>query len=169
MTAVLPVKTDAQLDLVLERVVDIPKSQIWKAWTTPELLTPWFCPKPWSVSECRIDLKPGGEFFTRMRGPEGEDMPNAGCYLEVIPETSLVWTNTLLPGFRPADLPAGDEMGCNFPFTGQILLEDHPTGAKYIAIARHATAADAQKHVAMGFEEGWGICLDQLVAFVKTW
>ena len=50
------------LDLVLERVVDVPAHLIWKAWTEPEELKPWFCPKPWRTTEAEIDLRPGGIF-----------------------------------------------------------------------------------------------------------
>src|SRR5206468_371676 len=35
------------LDLVLERVVDVPREQVWRAWTTPEHLMKWFTPVPW--------------------------------------------------------------------------------------------------------------------------
>ena len=51
---------DPTRDLVLERTVDVPPAQVWAAWTDPELLKVWFCPAPWRVSECAIDLRPGG-------------------------------------------------------------------------------------------------------------
>ena len=34
--------TDATLDLVLERYVDVPVEQVWAAWTQPSLLVQWF-------------------------------------------------------------------------------------------------------------------------------
>jgi uncharacterized protein YndB with AHSA1/START domain len=37
-------------------------------------------------------------------------------------------------------------------------------GTLYRATGRHATQADADQHAAMGFEVGWGLALDQLVA-----
>jgi uncharacterized protein YndB with AHSA1/START domain len=52
--------------------------------------------------DCEIDLRPGGIFRTTMRSPEGEEFPNFGCYLEVIPNEQLIWTNALQPGYRPA-------------------------------------------------------------------
>lgn len=60
---------NALLDLVLERIVDVPKEMIWRAWTEPTLLMPWFCPKPWTVVACEIDLRPGGQFSTTMQSP----------------------------------------------------------------------------------------------------
>ena len=57
---------------------------------------------PWKVTECQIDLTPGGQFRTVMQSPEGEAFPHIGCYLEIVPNEKLVWTNALQPGYAPA-------------------------------------------------------------------
>ncbi|HVL12373.1 MAG TPA: SRPBCC family protein [Gemmata sp.] len=152
---------DPKLDLVLERVIDVPRRLVWEAWTRPEHLKEWFCPKPWGVSDCEIDLRPGGIFRTTMRSPEGQEFPNVGCYLEVVPLERLVFTSVLLPGYRPA--PAGD-----LPFTAIVTMEDRGAGTRYVAAALHADEAGRDKHEAMGFHAGWGKALDQLVALAKT-
>jgi len=155
-----PIQIDPRLDLVLERVVDVPPSLVWKAWTTPEHLKQWFCPKPWSTIECEIDLRPGGIFKTVMQSPEGEVMPaGIGCYVELIENERLIWTDALQPGYRPS---------AESFFTGIILMEPHGTGTKYTAIARHKDEEGAKKHAEMGFLVGWGIALDQLVDYMKT-
>ena len=33
---------DSRLDLQFERIIDVPKELVWKAWTSPEHLMPWF-------------------------------------------------------------------------------------------------------------------------------
>lgn len=160
-------KINPELDLILERVVDVPPELVWKAWTSPEHLVHWFCPKPWSVSKCEIDLKPGGAFLTTMCSPEGEEHPNVGCYLEVVENKKLVWTDALLPGFRPSALPVS---GSSLFFTGKILIRPEGKDGKstrYTAIALHRDSVDKHKHAEMGFHEGWGTCLEQLVAYVK--
>lgn len=154
-------KPDPKLDLVLERVVDVPPELVWKAWTVPEHLVKWFTPAPWTVSECQIDLRPGGMFRTVMRSPQGEEFPNAGCYLEIVPNERLIWTSALLPGYRPAE-------STPLTFTGAILLERSGSGTKYTAIAMHRDEAGCKEHEQMGFHEGWGKALDQLVAMAKT-
>ncbi len=40
-------------------------------------------------------------------------------------------------------------------------------GTKYTAIVLHADESSRAKHEAMGFHEGWGTALDQLVEHVK--
>lgn len=155
---------DPKLDLVLERVVDVSPRLIWRAWTEPQHLMPWFCPRPWSTVECRIDLRPGGEFYTRMRSPDGVDMDGgAGCYLEVVPERRLVWTSALGPGYRPL---AGQPE--ELLFTAYILIEPQGERTKYTAIAMHPDEAGAKRHEEMGFHDGWGTALDQLVEYMKT-
>jgi uncharacterized protein YndB with AHSA1/START domain len=164
MTRAAIVTIDPKLDLVLERDIDIPRELVWKCWTVPEHLMKWFTPAPWQTIACAIDLRPGGIFHTTMRGPEGQEFPNAGCYLEVIENERLVWTTTLGPGFRPSD-----PVSCGpFHMTGIVQLEPKGRGTKYTAMALHGTEDAAKQHAAMGFEEGWGTALDQLVAHAKT-
>ena len=151
-------KPDPKLDLVLERVVDVPRELVWAAWTKPKHIVKWFTPAPWITTHCEIDLRPGGMFRTTMRSPEGKDFPNTGCYLEVVPNERLVFTDTLLPGYRPSANPF---------FTAIIALEKQGKGTRYTATAIHRDAAGRKQHEEMGFHQGWGTALDQLVAHVK--
>ncbi len=148
-----------QLDLVVERVIDLSPEQVWAAWTQPELLKQWFCPAPWTVPECDLNVRPGGVFRAVMRGPEGQEFDSSGCYLEVVPNRRLVWTDTMLPGFRPAG------MGI---MTAVITMEPEGSGTRYTARAMHADEKRAQQHALMGFEQGWGKALDQMVALMKS-
>ncbi|SDP16400.1 SRPBCC family protein [Phyllobacterium sp. OV277] len=153
-------KPDPKLDLVLERIVDVPRELVWKAWTRPEHISKWFTPKPWYISDCEIDLRPGGIFRTVMNSPEGEQSIIHGCYLDIVPNERLVWTDALLPGYRPSAEPF---------LTSILLLEPHGNGGtKYTAMAIHRDEATRQKHEEMGFYDGWGTVLDQLVEYVKT-
>jgi uncharacterized protein YndB with AHSA1/START domain len=151
---------DPTLDLVLERTVDEPPELVWKAWTTPEHVKRWFTPAPWTTIDCEIDLRPGGIFSTTMRSDDGTvHGPNVGCYLEIVENRRLVWTDGLGPGYRPASEPF---------MTAVILLEPNGSGTRYTAIAMHADGADRERHEEMGFHEGWSTALDQLVALART-
>jgi uncharacterized protein YndB with AHSA1/START domain len=157
--------TTSELDLVLERVVDVSPQMVFKAWTTPKHLMPWFCPKPYRTVECEIDLKPGGKFFAQMVDPSGNKLPAMpGCYLEIVPNRKLVWTSALGPGFRPNN-PAT----APWFFTAVLTFEPHGNGGcKYTATAMHTTREHAEAHESMGFSQGWGKVLDQLVEYLKT-
>ena len=155
----IPYAFDPALDLKLERVIDVPVELVWKAWTEPEHLKVWFCPKPWGVSDCEIDLRPGGIFRTTMLSPEGQEFPNMGCYLDVVPMERLVFTDALLPGYRPAEKSF---------MTGIVTMKPEGTGTRYIAMAIHNNLEAKKQHEEMGFHDGWATALDQLVAHAKT-
>ena len=150
---------DPKYDLKLEREIDVPVHLVWKAWTTPAHLKEWFVPKPWSISACEIDLRPGGVFRTVMRSPEGEEHDNAGCYLDVVPQERLVFTDTLLPGFRPAPNPF---------FTGAVILTPAGSGTRYTALAIHGNAETRDSHEKMGFHDGWGTVATQMVDYIRS-
>ena len=168
MTITIPTTFNNKLDLTFERTVDVPPHLVWRAWTEPALLKQWFCPLPWKTIDAELDLRPGGMFRTTMQSPEGQEFPNMGCFLEVEKNQKLVWTNALLPSYRPAPVnaPCGDDT--EFMFTAKVEFEPHGTnGTNYRATVIHADEAGCQKHAAMGFEGGWGAALDQLVALMK--
>ena len=152
---------DPARDLRLEREVPVRAELLWRGWTEPELLKRWFCPLPWHVTEAEIDLQPGGAFRTVMEGPNGERQDEeAGCYLEIVPARRLVWTDSLGPGYRPRT---------NGFLTAFIDFAPLPGGStRYSVLVRHADVEARQRHADMGFEQGWGTALDQLVALART-
>lgn len=161
---------DDTLDLHFSRLIPVPRVEVWRAWTEPARLMPWFCPRPWQTSDCTIDLRPGGRFYTLMQSPEGQTFPNEGCYLEVVPLERLVWTNALLAGYRPAPLAQSDGAsdGNAFAFSACIALADAAGGTRYSATVWHADARGRQRHAEMGFEQGWSAALDQMVAMIRA-
>lgn len=150
---------DPETDLELNLLLKAPRSLIWRCWTEAEHLKPWFCPKPYETIAAEIELRPGGRFFSHMVGPDGFDAANEGCILAVDPGRSLVWTDALSAGFRPA--------GEGF-MTAMVQLADEDGGTRYIARALHADQAARDRHVEMGFIEGWGIVAGQLETYAAT-
>jgi uncharacterized protein YndB with AHSA1/START domain len=163
MTELTNIEPDPTTDLVLERAIDVSPAAVWDAWTDPEKLKQWFAPKPWTITEAAIDLRPGGAFHTILASPEGEQYPSTGCILEVVENRRLTFTSGLAPDYRPATIAEGD-----FAFTAVIDIEADGDGARYRALALHADEAIRGQHEEMGFLEGWGAVLDQMVAFIKA-
>ncbi|MGH8577582.1 MAG: SRPBCC family protein [Gammaproteobacteria bacterium] len=154
-----------RLDLVLTRVIDAPRALIWQVWTDPEHVKKWWAPKPWTTVECEMDLRPGGIFRTVMRSPEGQDYPNAGCFLELVKNEKIVWTNALEPGYRPALGESGEDCS-GLLFTAIITLEERAGKTHYAVRVLHRDEAGRKKHEEMGFHLGWNQCLDQLIELV---
>ncbi len=80
-------------ELVLTRVIRAPREKVFKAWTDPELLKKWFAPLPYTTSVAQLDVRPGGANLIVMRGPDGNEMPGRGVYLEVVNNERLVFTD----------------------------------------------------------------------------
>ncbi|WP_102226439.1 SRPBCC family protein [Acidimangrovimonas sediminis] len=149
---------DPETDLHLTRTIPVPRALVWECWTTPGHLVNFFVPKPHRVTRCEIDLRVGGRFDTTFE-VEGREMQNEGVYLELISGEKLVFTDAYSEGWKPAPDPF---------MTALLLLSDAPGGGTaYTAIARHRTAETAEKHRAMGFHDGWGTVVDQLVDYAR--
>jgi uncharacterized protein YndB with AHSA1/START domain len=149
----------AQHELVLDRLLDAPREKIWRCWTEPQLLKQWFVPKPWTIAAVDVDVRPGGTSNITMRDPDGNEYPNAGVYLEVVPNEKLVFTDAFTEAWVPSQKPF---------FTGVLTFADEGGKTRYVARARHWTAEDREQHEKMGFHEGWGQCADQLEELARA-
>ena len=151
-----------KLDLVFERFIDAPRRLVWEALTKPEHLREWYKPKSWGVvAACELDVRPGGIFSIDIATPEGQEFPNLGCFLEVVPMERLSWTSMLFPGYRPAVFD-------DIPITAIVTLESAGTGTRYVFTALHRDEADFENNKASGWQQGTEIALDQFVAHVKS-
>ncbi len=149
--------TSHPFDLSLTRLIDAPAELLFRAWSDPELIKQWNCPKPWRIVHAEMDPRPGGACVMQMRGPEGEESAMRGVYLEVVPNRRLVFTDAYRAGWAPAEKPF---------MTGIITFAPEGGKTRYTACSRHWNEADMKEHEQMGFHDGWGICTDQLVELV---
>lgn len=101
-----------------------------------------------------------------MRSPEGQDYENIGCLLELFQDRRLVFTDLMGADYRP--LPPRADASCHLGFTAVVSFEPAPGGTRYTARAMHKDEADRNNHEAMGFHDGWGLCLDQLVEVANS-
>lgn len=149
----------ADRELVLQRVLNAPREKLYRCWTTPELITQWFTPPPYKTVKAVMDVRPGGASCITMRSPEGQEFPNPGVYLEVVPNERLVATDAYTAAWEPSEKPF---------MTLILTFEDAGNGrTKYTARVRHWTVADREAHEKMGFHEGWGIATNQLEALAQ--
>jgi len=148
----------AEREIMIVRETPVPREKLYAGWTRAELYPKWFCPKPWYVSDVKIDVRPGGGSEMIFHGPNGEQFSNRGVYLEVVPNEKLVFTDAFFAGWEPNP---------NFMFLGCLTFEALPNGGtRYTARARHWTKEACAKHAAMGFVDGWNAAFDQLVELV---
>ncbi|MEO8195260.1 MAG: SRPBCC family protein [Thermoanaerobaculia bacterium] len=153
---------DPKLDFAIERFIDAPVRLVWEALTKPEHLKEWYMPKAWGrVSRAEMDVRPGGIFSIDIAVGDGPEVPNLGCFLDVIPLQRLVWTSMLFPGYRPAVFD-------DIPITAIVTMELEGSGTRYVFTALHRSEADLETNMSSGFYDGTEIAINQLVAHVES-
>ena len=147
-------------ELTIERFINAPPAVVWKAWSTPAHLARWWIPAPIECRVVKLELRPGGGFETLMREGSGEFQPHVeGCFLEIVPESRLVWTTLLAEGWQPVEPWLA--------LTAIITFEAERGGTRYASRVLHKNAEASKKHEEMGFHDGWGTAIDQLSAVAE--
>jgi uncharacterized protein YndB with AHSA1/START domain len=92
-------------ELVVARIIDAPREKVYRCWTDTRLLTQWFAPKPWTTPRAEMDVRTGGSSLVVMAGPDGNEFPNPGVFLEVIPGKKIVFTDAYTQAWEPSGKP----------------------------------------------------------------
>jgi ABC-type polysaccharide/polyol phosphate transport system ATPase subunit/uncharacterized protein YndB with AHSA1/START domain len=82
----------AESKLVITRVFDAPRHQVWKAWTDSEQLTKWWVPRGLIARVVKLDLQPGGIVHYNLKSPQGLEAWWKIVYNEIIAPERLVFT-----------------------------------------------------------------------------
>lgn len=149
---------DDSRDLTFSRHIPAPRAIVWRCWTEPELIKQWFTPRPWTTPVVETDLRPGGASYMLFRGPNGEEFPNRGVYLEVRAPERLVFTDAYVEAWVPSAQPF---------MTGIITFDEETGGTRYAARVRHWTEEARKSHEERGFHDGWGRAADQLAELAR--
>jgi uncharacterized protein YndB with AHSA1/START domain len=148
--------TDETFELSVTRLIDAPVGTVWRIAT--ERVGEWWCPKPWTVEIIEQDWRAGGRSAMVMHGPNGEEMPQEGVFLEVTPGRRFVFTDAFKTGWCPQG-----------PFmVGIMEFADEGGKTRYSGKARHWTREAFDQHKAMGFEQGWAVVAGQLATLAEA-
>jgi uncharacterized protein YndB with AHSA1/START domain len=87
----------SERELVVTRMFNAPTHIVFQAWTQPELFRKWWTPKSCGLTilSCEMDVRVGGGYrlVIRAGNDSSKSMAFFGRYLEVVPNSRLVWTN----------------------------------------------------------------------------
>lgn len=86
--------TPSDTDVVVTRVFDAPRHLVFEAHTSCKHMPNWMGPHGWTMSECRNDLRPGGEFRYTWSKPGGNGITITGVNKEVVPPSRVVSTES---------------------------------------------------------------------------
>jgi uncharacterized protein YndB with AHSA1/START domain len=110
----------------------------------------WFGPKNFTAHTVRLDFRPGGAWSAVIRSPEGKDYPMGGVYREIEDNRRIVFT------FRWTEEDEADTLVT-------VTFEER-FGKTRLTFAQtpFETIESRDSHA-----EGWGECLDRLVAYTQ--
>jgi uncharacterized protein YndB with AHSA1/START domain len=158
-----PTTRMGEKDFVMERIFDAPRGLVFKAFSEPERLASWWAPRPYKVTDCQIDLRPGGEWRYAMCSPKGEKEWIKCVYSEVVQAERIVYSACFV-----------DETG--HPIQGSppdqrvtITFGDHGDQTIVALHFEFATADDFKTTVGMGILPGLTMALGNLDECLEEW
>ncbi|MDQ1551788.1 MAG: hypothetical protein QOD50_1210 [Actinomycetota bacterium] len=76
----------------IERVINAPVADVYRAYTQPELIAQWMGPRGYEMEIDTFDVRDGGSWRFVHITPEGGKFGFHGSYHSVVPQTSMVQT-----------------------------------------------------------------------------
>jgi uncharacterized protein YndB with AHSA1/START domain len=159
-------ETDVQQtnELLITRVFDAPREQVWRAWTDPEHFKKWWGPEHFTAPVSEIDLRVGGTYFNCMRSPDGKDYYTTGVYREIVPLERIVYTDSFADENGNV-VPASDYGMAEIPTETEVTVTFEEQDGKTKMTLKHVgLPAGEQSEMA---EAGWNGSFDKLAASLR--
>jgi uncharacterized protein YndB with AHSA1/START domain len=132
--------------ITLTRTFAASREQVFEAWTRPEHVSCWWDAAGAPLTQCEIDLRPGGAFkFVNQRA---NVPPFTGIYREIAPHELLIF----------------EAMGA----VGKVILEDIGGKTLLTVVIKCQSAEQLDQFLKMGVDVGTSQTLDNLVAYVGS-
>jgi uncharacterized protein YndB with AHSA1/START domain len=158
-------QTGTTQELVIERVIDAPREQVWEAWTDPEKVKQWWGPKQFTAPTIQSDFKVGGTYLYSMRSPEGQEFWSTGTFREIVPMERIVVTDSFADEDGNAVPASHYGMGEGFPDETEITVTfEDVNGKTRLTVRQPAIPGEMGEQS----EQGWNESLDKFEESVKT-
>ncbi len=139
--------------IVLSRMLQAPREQVFELWTSAEHLANWWGPNGFTLTTHEADIRPGGAWRFTMHGPDGTNYPNVIQYEEVRAPELITFVH-------------GDDVGEMPSFRGTITFDDFQGMTILTMRTVFVTADELQRQVEkVGAIEGGNQTLDRLVGY----
>lgn len=138
----------AERGLVFTRELEVPREEVFRAWTEAEQMAQWWGPHGFTNPVCKLDARPGGAIHIDMKGPDGTVYPMSGRFNEVTPER-IVFLST------PLDA-AGHPI---FEVLTTVTLSERDGKTQQVVRAQIGHVTEEAIPYIAGMEEGWTMTL----------
>jgi uncharacterized protein YndB with AHSA1/START domain len=143
--------TATDQDVLITRIFEAPREQVFRAWTDPDEVAAWYGPEHFDTprEKIRIDLRVGGRYELTMVGPDGGEFAIGYEIVELVEPELIVLRSDPMP-----------QVGMHEPTVTRVEFHDH--GAK-----TRMTLSDGPYPAGGGHAEaGWNAAFDKLAAHV---
>jgi uncharacterized protein YndB with AHSA1/START domain len=144
--------SDLGQEVLITRIFDAPREQVFRAWTDPDQVAQWYGPEHFDTprEKIRIDLRVGGRYeLTMVQRSDGAEFPAGYDIVELVEPELLVLRSDPMP-----------EYGMPEPVFTRVEFHDH--GAK-----TRMTLTDGPYPTNRGqAEAGWNGAFDKLARLV---
>lgn len=148
-------------DMLIERLFDAPRDQVWRCWTEPEQLMKWWGPKDFGSPAATIDFRVGGKYHFCMRMPDGKDLWSTGNYQEIVPMERIVFTDSFADPEGNVVSSAYYNMGDTWPEVLKVTLTFEQQGDKTRFTLFHEDIPVSDLALCM---KGWNESFDKMEA-----
>jgi uncharacterized protein YndB with AHSA1/START domain len=143
---------EADQQVLITRIFDAPREQVFRAWTDPDQVAQWYGPEHFDTprEKVHIDLRVGGRWeVTMVQRDGGGEFPAVYQIIELVEPELLVLRSDPMP-----------QHGMSEPIFTRVEFHDH--GGK-----THMTLSDGPYPGGGGHAEaGWNGAFDKLARFV---
>ena len=148
------VSLPAETQILITRHFPAAPALVYRAYTTPELVSRWWPGRRGVMTSCEIDLRVGGRWRYAMEANGGFEVAFNGVYEEVVTDERLAFTEVFeaIPGAEGRS---------------KVTFEQRDGGTLLSILVDHPSREMRDAHINSGMEEGMQEsmdALDQLVA-----
>jgi len=154
---------------VISQTLNASRDLVWSLWTECKHLKHWWGPKGFTVTFCKIDLRPGGKFHYCLKGPDGSDMWGLFNFRDIVKPKSFTYNSSF------SDKNGGltrHPMAPDWPL--EILSKisfEKQNGTTLVTVKWHpinATAAEIQtfEKGRTSMKQGWSGTFSKLVNYL---
>jgi len=144
--------------LVMQRIFDAPREDVWEALTDPRQVAKWYGGAGFENPVCEMDVRPGGRWRHVMRTPDGSEHALEFVFVEVVKPERLAWRST----------DRGATLGGPHDNLMTVTLEAAGRKTRWKLVVRFPSMADREAARRMGFATVLSEGTDKLNALVTT-
>ncbi len=161
-------KNSTQQSQLLEivRNFNVPVEELFKAFTTPEVLKIWWWPKDLHSDEIKLDFREGGKYFINMKGYDQGGGGMTGHFEEIIDNKLIVMTDQFSDARGQAMTAKQANMPGHWPELVYITFDFASLGesSSRFKLSQQGIPNELQKDCKLGWSESF----DKLKAYLEN-